>query len=158
MVSPQRYSFDTSSILNGRRDLLPAAVFPSLWKNIEDMIKAGAIRCVDEVRTELVRRDDDAAHWAKAQKDLFVPLEEDVQDALAVVMGKHQNLVKNGGQRSGADPWVIALAMARGGAVVTEETFSGNLAKPRIPDVCQDLEVPCLPLIDFVRQQGWVFL
>jgi hypothetical protein len=41
--------------------------------------------------------------------------------------------------------------------VVTEETVSGNLAKPRIPDVCDAVGVKRLNLIGFVGQQGWTF-
>ena len=32
------YSFDTSVFINGRRDLLPPEVFPTLWVNIEQTI------------------------------------------------------------------------------------------------------------------------
>lgn len=35
------YSFDTSSIMNGRRDLLPPTVFRTLWSHIELMIAEG---------------------------------------------------------------------------------------------------------------------
>ena len=69
------YSFDTSAILNGRRDLFRPTVFHTLWAQIEDAIVAGQIRSVDEVQRELARRDDDAKQWADAQSDLFVPLD-----------------------------------------------------------------------------------
>lgn len=129
------YSFDTSSLLNGRRDLLPPATFPSLWANIEAMIADGHIRCVDVVRDELSKREDEVHQWAKAQPDLFVPLNTDIQREVRDVLSKHQRLVGIGSGRSGADPFVIALARAHDGVVVTEETLSGNLAKPKIPDV-----------------------
>jgi hypothetical protein len=151
------YSFDTSAILNGRRDLLPPAVFTSLWSKIEDMIDDGAIRAVDVVLHELSKRDDDAHRWAKAQTSLFVPLTIDVQLKTKAVLRDHQKLLGTGGGRNGADPIVIGLAMARKGTVVTEETASGNINKPRIPDVCDALNVPCLTLVGFVREQGWSF-
>lgn len=47
------YSFDTSSILNGRRDLFFPTVFKTLWANIENMVEDGQIRSVDVVRDEL---------------------------------------------------------------------------------------------------------
>jgi hypothetical protein len=72
------YSFDTSSLLNGRRDLLPPAIFPSLWARIEEMISGGEIRCVDVVRDELSKREDDVHAWARSQGGLFVPLSADV--------------------------------------------------------------------------------
>jgi Domain of unknown function (DUF4411) len=151
------YSFDTSSLLNGRRDLLPPATFPTLWANVEVMIADGNIRCVDVVRDELAKREDDVHQWARAQPGLFVPLSADVQTAVRDVLAGHQRLVGIGSGRSGADPFVIALARARDGVVVTEETLSGNIDRPRIPDVCDAMRVPWLNLVRFVQEQGWTF-
>ncbi len=151
------YSFDTSSLLNGRRDLLPPQTFVSLWANIESMIAAGDIRCVDEVRNELARRDDAIHDWAESQRDLFVPLAADIQLAAREVLAAHQRLVGVGGGRSTADPFVIALARARNGVVVTEETLSGNLSRPRIPDVCEAMGIWWVNLVRFVQEQGWTF-
>lgn len=67
------YSFDTSALLNGRREILPPKTFKSTWIKIEDMIRRGSIRCVDEVKRELQRRSDEPFKWAKAQEHLFVP-------------------------------------------------------------------------------------
>jgi len=151
------YSFDTSSLLNGRRDLLPPITFPTLWSRIEAMIEAGDIRCVDVVREELARREDDVHQWARAQAGLFEPLGADIQSAVREVLASHPRLVGIGSGRSGADPFVIAFAAARDGVVVTEETPSGNLSKPKIPDVCDAMGVRWLNLIGFIREQGWTF-
>lgn len=151
------YSFDTSVILNGRRDLLPPGVFPAVWDDIESAIAGGEVRAVDVVRDELGRRDDEINQWARTQADLFVPLDQDVQRATAEVLTNHQRLMGRGGGRNAADPFVIGLAIARSGVVVTEETPSGNLTKPRIPDVCQDLGVPCVNLVGFLRRQGYTY-
>lgn len=156
-MTDQFYSFDTSAILNGRRDLFRPTVFQTLWVQIEGAIEAGQIRSVDEVQRELSRRDDDAKRWADAQGDLFVPLETPIQQSAAQILAVHDRLVRQGGRRSGADPFVIALAMVRNGTVVTEETATGNLDKPRIPDVCVDLGVPCLNLMEYIEAQGWTF-
>ena len=151
------YSFDTSSILNGRRDLFRPTVFVRLWEQIEDGIASGIIRAVDEVKNELSRRDDDAKRWADRQSGLYVPIEVDVQNATTAILRAHPDLVRAGGKRSGGDPFVIALAMARNGVVVSEETRSGNLSKPRIPDVCDSLGVPVLNLMGFIESQRWTF-
>lgn len=152
------YSFDTSSLLNGRRDLLPPDVFGSLWDNIEAMIEAGCIRCVDTVRDELSRFDDEVGRWCAAMPHLFIALEPDVQRATTAVLSSHGRLLAQGKPgRNGADPLVIGLAVARGATVVTEERASGKLEKPKIPDVCAAMSVPCLNLVGFVRQQGWRF-
>jgi predicted nucleic acid-binding protein len=156
-LTDEFYSFDTSAILNGRRDLFRPTVFHTLWAQIEDAIAAGQIRSVDEVQRELGRRDDDAKQWADAQSDLFVPLELPIQQSAAHILNMHERLVGQGGRRSAADPFVIALAIVYNGTVVTEETARGNLTSPRIPDVCGDLGVPCVTLMEYIEAQGWTF-
>src|SRR5690349_6780304 len=102
------YSFDTSSLINGRRDLLPPGTFPSVWQRIEAMIADSSIRCADEVLRELAKRDGDAVHtWAKEQEGLFVDLEHDIQVATTKVLAEHPRLLGNGKGRNGADPFVI---------------------------------------------------
>ncbi|KUI00817.1 hypothetical protein AU190_15935 [Mycolicibacterium acapulense] len=156
-MTDEFYSFDTSAILNGRRDLFRPTVFQTLWVQIEGAIPDGQIRSVDEVQRELARRDDDARQWADAQGDLFMPLELPIQQSATQILNVHPRLVSQGGRRSAADPFVIALAMVRNGTIVTEETATGNLDKPRIPDVCGDLAVPCLNLMEYIEAQGWTF-
>ena len=154
---PVRFSFDTSSLLNGRRDLLPPEVFTTLWANVEELIAVGDIRCVDIVREELERKDDAVAAWARTQDDLFVPLEPAIQAATRGVLAEHPRLTGTGGGRNAADPFVIGFARHIGATVVTEETKSGSLAKPRIPDVCDALDVPWSNLVNFVREQRWSY-
>jgi hypothetical protein len=151
------YSFDTSAILNGRRDLFRPAVFVGLWNRIEDEIARGGIRAVDEVQRELAKRDDDAKQWSDRQPELFCQLSPPIQDGARKVLSLYPNLVRQGGKRSGADPFVIALALVTKGTVVSEETASGNLSKPRIPDVCRDLGVPYVTLMGYIETQGWEF-
>jgi hypothetical protein len=151
------YSFDTSAFIKGRRDLLPPEVFTTLWARVEERIATGVIRASDEVQREIGRRDDVIKAWASSQGGLFVSLDQAIQVATNRVLDEHPKLVGRGGGRNEADPFVIALACARNGVVVTEETLSGNLEKPRIPDVCRALGVDCMNLVQFVRDQGWTF-
>jgi hypothetical protein len=48
---------------------------------------------------------------------------------------------------------VIALARMEGGTVICEERRKPS--RPHIPDVCDALGIPCIPLLDLVREQGW---
>jgi hypothetical protein len=154
------YSFDTSSFLNGRRDILLREVFRSFWSNVEAMIAGGRIRAVDVVRDELVRRGEADVHaWAINEACLFVSLSDDVQLATKQVLRVHPKRVGVGvgGQRNGADPFVIGLANARTGIVVTGEIPSGRLETPRIPDVCEALGIPWRTLVGVARDEGWTF-
>jgi hypothetical protein len=151
------YSFDTSAFINGHRDRLPPSTFPSVWRRVEGMIVNGSVRAVDEVERELAKREGDAVHkWAKGQAGLFVDLEEDIQTATSWVLTSHPKLLGTGKGRNGADPFVIGLALARNGVVVTEET-QGSLTRPKIPTVCEAVNVRCLTLVEFITEQGWTF-
>lgn len=151
------YSFDTSAFIKGRRDLLPPDVFVTLWTKIEQAIAAGVIRASDEVWREVSKRDDTIKGWATSQSDLFVLLDHDIQTATRRILAEHPKLMGGGGGRNEADPFVIALACARAGVVVTEETLSNSMDKPRIPNVCDALSVRCINLVQFVREQKWTF-
>ncbi|MDT7619511.1 MAG: hypothetical protein QOF99_412 [Pseudonocardiales bacterium] len=83
--------------------------------------------------------------------------DQDIQAATSKVLKDHPKLTGKGGSRNLADPFVIGLAHARGGIVVTEESMSGSLARPRIPDVCAAMNSQCVGLVGFIRKQGWTF-
>ena len=42
-------------------------------------------------------------------------------------------------------------------AVITGETPSGSLKRPKIPDVCLAIGVEPIGLLDLIRREGWVF-
>lgn len=70
-------------------------------------------------------------------------------------MGAYPRLVDTVKGRSGADPFVIALAASGEPvmAVVTEETPG----KQRIPDVCASERIPCMGLADLIERENWSF-
>jgi hypothetical protein len=91
-----------------------------------------------------------------AQGSLLARIDDRIQERVSVILEQHERLVRH--NRSGADPFVIGLAMVEGCTVVTGERPSGSLAKPRIPDVCDALEVSCIDLLGLFRQRGWRFV
>jgi hypothetical protein len=55
----------------------------------------------------------------------------------------------------GADPFVIAAAQAQSLFVVTGEKSSSG--RPKIPDVCDSLNVPHLNFLRMLQREGWRF-
>lgn len=117
--------------------------------------RKGEILVIDEVVLELKRKDDGLHSWVEAREGMTVPIDEEVQHRLSEIMGKYPRLVDTRKNRSGCDPWVIALARVRALTVVTGEKSTGSLVRPKIPDVCKDLNIPCIEIVDFFRKQGW---
>ena len=149
------FSLDTSGLLDAWVRHYPPDVFPGVWSLMEAAVAAGEIFVIDEVVRELERKDDGIFKLVKNHENIIVPIDEGVQRRVAGIMSKHGRLVDSRKNRSGCDPWVIALAQERGLTVVTAEKPTRSLARPKIPDVCHDLGVSCIEIIDLFRAQGW---
>lgn len=149
------YSLDTSGILDAWTRHYPPDVFPTIWEHMDKAARTGVIFVIDEVMRELERKEDGALKWVKARTQMVVPIYDQIQQHLVNIMGKYSRLVDSKKNRSGCDPWVIALALERHLTVVTSEKASTTLLKPKIPDVCKDLGLPCIEIVDFFREQKW---
>jgi hypothetical protein len=149
------FSLDTSGLLDAWVRHYPLDVFPTIWSHMEVAAKKGEILVIDEVVLELKRKDDGIHKWVQEREAMIVPIDGEVQRHLSEIMNKYPRLVDTRKNRSGCDPWVIALARARGLTVVTGEKATGTLVRPKIPDVCKDLGVPCIEIVEFFRKQGW---
>ncbi len=151
------YSLDTSSILHAWRRAYPPEVFPGLWQKFDELIEQRELIASEEVLVELERMDDKVHGWARQRRTMFVPTDDAIQLAVQEILRNHPGLVDPARPRLGADPFVIAVARIRGCTVVTQETPTANPMRPKIPDVCGALGIPCINVLQFIRQQGWVF-
>ncbi len=88
---------------------------------------------------------------------MFVPTDDAIQLAVQEILRTHRGLVDPARPRLAADPFVIALVRIRGCTVVTQETPTANWMRPKIPDVCNALGIGCINILQFIRQQAWVF-
>lgn len=131
-------------------------MFEPIWDAIAQMISDGHVLAVDEVKFELKRKDDGVSLWARSKRGLFVPLAHDIQQATKEVLAACPRLMaQHGANRDSADPFVVGLALARGGTVVTQETPGNSDRRPRIPDACLAVGITCKTLPEFVADQGW---
>lgn len=65
-------------------------------------------------------------------------------------------LIASGSLRA-TDEVRIELAQIEGCAVVTGERMTNNMARPNIPDVCRDMGIRSLNILDLIREQRWQF-
>ncbi len=151
------YCVDTSGWLDGWQRHYPPDVFPTLWTKIDALIAADEIHSSEEVYLELARKSDELHEWIKARKQMLVSLDEPVQIRAASLLAEFPRLVDTLRGRSSADPFVIATAMERNAVVVTGENLSGNLEKPRIPDVCQVKSIRCINFLQMIRELKLTF-
>jgi hypothetical protein len=147
------YSIDTSALMEAWVRHYPPDVFPTLWQQIEKLVEAGRLLAIDEVLREVERKSDDLHDWAKQHAGMFISTDEAIMQRAGAVVNQFPSLAEAQSQRGKADPFVIALALERNLIVVTAERSKPT--KPRIPDVCRQLQVPCISLIELFRREGW---
>ncbi|NQT39748.1 MAG: DUF4411 family protein [Planctomycetes bacterium] len=145
----RKYSLDTSAILEAWHRRYPIDVFPSIWAKLDEWAAAERILISEEVLHELKRKEDDAYRWVHERKSLLVvPTDETIIQAGASIVTQFQHLVKEGKGRHAADPWMIAVARLHQAVVVSEESRGKG---PKIPHVCDELEIQHTNLLGFVR-------
>lgn len=149
------YCIDTNSLMDVWNRYYPIDIFPGLWGNIEQLIDSGVMVSPEEVLKELDKKDDDLSRWAKGKAGFFVPFDAEQQPHLVTVMTEHELLVKNSKRANAADPFVIALAKSRTLTVITQEKLTGSTTKPRIPDVCDAMDIQCMTIVEMVRHEQW---
>lgn len=124
---------------------------------MEQAILEGILIAPDIVLEELKRKEDDLFKWAKNQKELFHPLDVEIQIIQAEIINNYPRLIDSKKNRSMCDPWVIALAKHLNCEVVSEEKRSGKEEKPKMPDVCDRLSIECITIADLIEKLKWSF-
>ena len=106
-------------------------------------------------------RDTDIKQWCdeyQLKPDFQVPIDELVQEQVSEVLSEFPRLVDNRTGKSGADPWVIALALtAENYIVLTEENPTDSKNRPKIPDVCDHFNLQCITVVDVIKRENWIF-
>lgn len=151
------YSIDASALIDGWTRYYPQDVMPTLWERVDSLIQDGRLVATDEVFTEIKRGDDGLIGWSKKRKAMFIPPDKTVEDAVRKIVNRFPAFIP---QRSPdgawADPFVIALALARDAIVVTGEKLVDSKAKAlHIPNVCAALSVKSISFLDLIRREGW---
>ena len=154
------YSLDTSALIAAFHERYPIANFPSLWRKIETLIENGRLKMSQIVFDEAMR-DTEIKQWCdkyQLKPDFQVVIDESVQEKVSEVLSEFPRLVDNRTGKSGADPWVIALALTNENyIVVTEENPTNSEIRPKIPDVCAYFNLQCIKVVDLIKRENWIF-
>jgi len=155
------YSIDTSALMDWMGRYYPRGVFPGIVTRMEDLARQGRLLAPQLVREEVAAvGTPELDDWCEAQFGIFVPTGELLTEAVGI-QGRFPGLLDPRSQYEEADAYVIALAVVRGGIVVTQETPAAEKNRPKrshyIPDVCRDLGVPCINLLGLMTREGWRF-
>ena len=156
-----KYSIDTSSLIAAWAERYPERHFAPFWKRMETAFKSGLILMSREVFREIERKDEDLLGWIKNCGVEAIEIGAEVMAEVKVIMANYPKLVDTRTGKSGADPFVIALARSNSPklTVVTEEARGGTKDRPKIPFVCEqsDIAVSCTNLLGLIKAEDWRF-
>ena len=149
------YSLDASSLIEAYHSY-PIGNFPSVWDELEKLIKSDRLKMPELVFDEV--KDKEIREWCdekKIKSYIRVTVDQIDQNKVRALSSK---LVNPNTGKSGGDPWVIALAQDfQNCVVVTQEKPSRNKDRPKIPNVCKDLGVECINLLELIKRENWSF-
>lgn len=148
-----KYIIDTSSILS-QKDNEPhrRSINKTLWQHIDTLIEQQRIVTCSEIIEEV--NDDDLKKWFSGLQGVVVPIDNEIQENIRIVVTSNPQLIDFQKVKSSGDAFLIATAMKYGLTVITEENKKGE---KKIPFVCRNLKVPCVDIWGLCDQEGWTF-
>lgn len=149
-----RWCFDTSALVEPWVRHYPPDLFPRVWEALGDMAAGKVIGAPVDVRHELERQSDALCEWAKRLDGFFEEADRAAMEIYTDIVNRYEGFMKVNSTKSGADPVVVAMAVARGIPVVTYETLAKQNAAPKIPNVCNAMGIRCVSLVDVLRSEG----
>lgn len=154
---------DADSLIAAHRGAYRFSFNPPFWNFLEMKAQEGILGSPqivfdDEIAsTNKIEEKDSLELWARELKGiLFLPPTDSVQVEYAKVVNYIQTCGKYTNPNtakclSGADPWLVAYAMALGGKIVTFEASAPKSKDPKIPDVANEFGIKCINLWDMLE-------
>jgi len=133
--------------------------FPTLWDKLLDLASLDRLKIVDRAYQEVIVKEDNLRKWCEKLKSVICYDSSDPAIQLAVrdILASHRRLLDDRTGKSGADPWVIALAKHFQMTVITGEHPTGKVHRPKIPDVCTHYGISCMSIVELIKSEGWIF-
>lgn len=156
---PIGYSIDASGLIRAGQWYRQV---PSFWEHMRGLVRDGRLWLVEDADAEVkaAKKEEhyDLRPFIDGCEGLVVPVDQATQGAFETHVRQHYVPETFTARRSAADPYVIALAKARGGVVVGEELAKdrSNATKHiKMPTVCARVGFDHLSAWEIPVREGW---
>lgn len=166
-MSKKVYLIDANSLITPFNLYYSFEFGSRFWDAIKERINNGQIVVLDMVKEECMKKKDALAEWIGQIDDVLDHKTVEYVAGYAEVMQYIQDnpcysdkALSAWSQDTVADPWLIAVAKARGYTIVTLEGKHSSLSEHRptskikIPDVATDFDVETMHLFEMMRELG----
>lgn len=158
----RQYLLDSDVLITSKNLYYAFDICPGFWKCLLHHHGDGQIFSVDRVRNELLagRKTEDLVQWVRNEvpKEFFLPADTNevahVYTEIMLWVQRHPNYFDHAKAKfaTGADGWLVAYALVHGATVVTNEQPAPASKKDvKLPDVCDQFEVPRENLFNMLR-------
>ena len=153
------YLLDANVLIDANRDYYPITRVPEFWDWLVHHGAQGDVKIPLEVYEEIKDGADDLGLWGREDRVEVALLLQEAANAQLVSQvidqGYAADLTDDEVDTIGRDPFLIAYAQAGIGdrCVVTTEVSkpSRQRANRHLPDVCNQLGIPCVNTFTFVQ-------
>ncbi len=155
------FCLDTNVLIQAWQRYYSPDFCPDYWVILNRLGHDGRIFILEAVHDEINKTEDALSRWLENSNIPVNRIDESVSKNLQIIYAKaevHKYLVDNTKLRSIADPWVIAHAMNEQATVVTKEgKVTAASRRIKIPNVCENMGVPCIDDFEMIRKLGMRF-
>ena len=156
------YLLDANVFIQAHRELYPFDVFPTFWERLKDENEKGNISSIEPIYKERNSSSgsDELSTWSKTldKARWFLPIDDEECQirfkTIANWTSNHERYKETAKSVFLDDPdsLIIAKAKALGVTVVTQEKPAPESKnRIRIPDVCNEFDVPYINLLQLIR-------
>lgn len=163
------FLMDTNCLIDLIRNF-PTDVFMGLWEDINNSINQKELLSIKDVKSELKSKDIHE-FWSdidtqnennffrdliNGEVDHFHKIEELPIFEKVIIKNKEEWSLKKEWSygTSVADPFLICYSLEHDSTIVTQENQKSQL---NIPHVCRELDVECINLNQFFKQNEWKY-
>ncbi len=153
------FCIDTNVLIQAWQKYYSPDFCADYWVILNRLGQDGKLFIPEEVLNEIKKVEDSLSIWLKNSNIPIKIISEPVTNNVQKIFAKaeaHKYLVDNTRLRSMADPWVIAHAIHEQATVVTKEEKVTAVSSRRIkiPNVCENMGVPCIDDFEMIRRLG----
>ena len=166
-----KYVFDTNIFIDAYKSFYAMDIVPLYWKLLGKFVESNEFYLIDKVYNEILKGKDGLYNWVINQSNVKIYKtnnSKDLLDKYSYVMNSVENMteynvdaIKKWYDKDIADPWIIAVVLLEKSVIVTHETrvFGGirqESKKIKLPDVAKKLNIKCINLFEFMREEKLV--
>jgi hypothetical protein len=152
-----KFWLDADALIEPSKGAYGLDIAPAFWIALDDHARQKIVRSSSMVYDEIAHGGDALAEWVRDRKDMMFEepgtLVQAVYKQIATWVERTYGQPHSKTFLGGADAWIIAHAKVDKATVVSFEKPRPPQqgARPKIPSVCQQFDVPCVDLYAMQR-------